>query len=308
MSVSPGPLVSIITPTFNRCEFLAETIESVRAQDYQNFEHIVIDDGSTDKTPGLLARYQPSIRAITQENRGEHATVNRGFELAEGEIVAVVNSDDPLIPGAISCAVEFLSRHPEVLVAYPDWRIIDEHSRPVREIRVAEYDPVRLFVQHDCCVGPGAFIRRAAIQAVGGRNEHYRYVSDYDFWLRIARHGTLARIPATLASWRSHSGGASSAGRGGAMAREHVELIREHFGDPTLPKELSRRRREALGWAHYAAAYHSSSFVRRSWHVGRFVAIRPTNLASWWQRMRQEKPNMNRLGLIARRLMRTPKA
>src|SRR5882762_9777707 len=108
------PLVTIITPTYNRADLLMETIESVLSQDYPNIEYIVLDDGSTDgteeKVKGQRSKFKSDkvFRFYSQENKGETKTVNRGFSLASGEIICVVSSDDPLLPGAVSAAVSFL--------------------------------------------------------------------------------------------------------------------------------------------------------------------------------------------------------
>jgi glycosyltransferase involved in cell wall biosynthesis len=198
------PLVSIITPTYNRAGYLAETIDSVLGQDHPRIEYIVLDDGSTDGTPDVLARYGSCIRWETHPNMGETRTVNRGFALARGDIVAVVNSDDPLLPEAVSEAVAFLEAHPDILVAYPDWNLIDQDSKVIEHIQVREYDYLYVVKRHRCIVGPGAFVRRRAIELAGLRDPSFKYVADFDFWLRVGLHGPFARIPRTLATFRVH--------------------------------------------------------------------------------------------------------
>jgi glycosyltransferase involved in cell wall biosynthesis len=96
MLKSPPPLVSVITPTFNRADLLRETVESVLNQNYPRVEYLVLDDGSTDSTASLMARYGDRVRYLTHDNRGEARTVNRGFSEASGEMIAVVNSDGTL--------------------------------------------------------------------------------------------------------------------------------------------------------------------------------------------------------------------
>lgn len=122
------PLVTVITPTYNRADYVAETVESVLAQNYPNIEFIVLDDGSKDKTLEILSKYKDKIILEAHPNMGENPTVNKGFEMAKGEYICVVNSDDPLLPGAITRLVEALMTEPEALAAYPDWLEIDPES------------------------------------------------------------------------------------------------------------------------------------------------------------------------------------
>jgi GT2 family glycosyltransferase len=247
------PLVSIITPAFNRAPFLIETIESVLAQAYPHIEYIVLDDGSTDNTRQVLSGYDGRIVWESHPNMGETRTVNKGIEMAHGEIVAIVNSDDPLLPGAVGKAVPFLQEHPEALVAYPDWNYIDANSKPTGRIQVPDYDYLYMVRRHHCSVGPGAFIRKEAFALAGLRDPEFRYVGDFEFWLRLGLHGPFARIPETLATFRLHSTSASLACQGRAMAVEHIRLVEKYYSMPGLPSEVLAIRREAFAWAYYIA-------------------------------------------------------
>lgn len=248
------PLVSIVTPAYNRAPYLEETIQSVLAQNYHRIEYIILDDGSTDNTGEILSHYAGRITWETHPNMGETQTVNKGIGMAHGEIIAIVNSDDPLMPGAVSSAVEFLREHPEILVAYPDWRKIDRHSHLVEHVKVPEYNFLHMVRRHDCVVGPGAFIRRRAFELVSGRDPNYRYVADFAFWLQLGLHGAFARIPLELATFRVHPQSASVSARGRQMANEHIRLIQHFFAQPGLPLDVKRVRREAFAWAHLVAA------------------------------------------------------
>lgn len=258
------PLVTVITPAYNRASYLDETIQSVLGQDYPGLEYIVLDDGSTDNTPEVLRRYDGRIAWETHPNMGETRTVNKGFGLARGEIVVVVNSDDPLLPGAVRAAAEFMQAHPDVLVAYPDWNFIGPKSEVTEHIRVREYDYLFMVGHHFCTPGPGAFIRRRAIELAGGRDPSFRYVADFEFWLRVAMHGPFARIPQTLATFRVHPQSASVSDRGAQMAEEHIRLVDHVYSAPGLPPEALRVKRQAYAWANYAAAVTSGRSRRRA--------------------------------------------
>ena len=278
------PLVSIITPAYNRAKYLEETIDSVLSQDYPRIEYIVLDDGSTDGTPEVLARYGSRIRWETHPNMGETRTVNRGFTLARGDIVAVVNSDDPLLPGAVRAAVEVFLERPDVLVAYPDWLTIDAQSETVRAILVPDYDYASMVRRFRCVVGPGAFMRRSAVERVDGRDSRYRYVADFDFWLRLGLLGPFTRIPRVLATFRVHPDSTSVAQRGQAMAEEHVQLARQFFGRPDLPPSIRRLEREARSFAFYYAGLAASPPSFLSWgYFVKAVASHPMSVLLKWR-------------------------
>ncbi|MDX1993406.1 MAG: glycosyltransferase family 2 protein [bacterium] len=247
------PLVTIITPTYNRADYLPEVIDSVLSQDYPNLEYIVLDDGSKDNTVEVLERYAGRIIWESHTNMGEAKTVNKGFAMATGEIIAIVNSDDPILPGLVRAAVNALQAHPSALVAYPDWVMIDPQGRPISYHTTPDYDFLQTVREHYCMPGPGAFIRRRALVLVGGRSTHVRYVGDYDFWLRLGLHGDFIRIPQTLATWRDHPNSASSAARSQAMAEEHLTVIRDFYAQPNLPEAVLRVKDEAFSSAYYAA-------------------------------------------------------
>jgi len=163
---SKNPLVSVITPAYNRASFLDETIRSILSQDYPNFEYIVLDDGSTDNTREVLEKYTGKLIWETHPNMGETRTVNKGFGMAHGEIVCVANSDDPLLPGAISAAVAFMQLYPDILVAYPDLDYIGPDSKVIEHVQVLEYNYLYLLRRHRCTLGPGAFIHKAFFSRV----------------------------------------------------------------------------------------------------------------------------------------------
>lgn len=247
------PLVSIITPAYNRAGYLSETIDSILGQDYPRIEYIVLDDGSTDDTESLLSRYVGRIVAASHPNMGQTQTVNRGFALAHGDILAVVNSDDPLLPGAVSEAVAFLERNPDVLVAYPDWYSIGPHGEKQRLIHVPEHDFERMVRRQCCYIGPGAFFRRQAVEVSGGWDPEFRHLADLDFWLRVGFLGPFARIPQTLATFRVHDDSASVALQGRVLALQQVGIVRKLFSRTDLPVRIRRLRREAFSWAFYYA-------------------------------------------------------
>ena len=284
------PLVTIITPAHNQAAFIQDTIDSVLGQDYPRLEYIVLDDGSTDETASVVAPQGTRLRFESHKNMGEAKTVNRGLEMASGEIIAVVNADDPLLPGAVSTAVQFLDEHPDVLVAYPDWVRIDSQTRSLGTVEVPKYDYAYMVANHACVVGPGAFFRRRAIDLIKGRDPQFRFVSDFDFWLRLGLHGPFARIPKTLAMSREHKGSTTTGARGIRMATEHIRLIKKLFSATNLPADVRRLRRRAMSRAHFVAAICCGNHhLARFKHVLLFALWYPPNFFDHWRKTRRRR-------------------
>ncbi len=249
-------LVSIITPTYNRADLLPETIDSILSQDYPFIEYLLLDDGSSDDTQQVLARYAGRIRTDRHPNMGETRTVNKGFGMVNGEIICVVNSDDPLLPGAVREAVDAFRAHPDAVAVYPDWATIDEHGTTLYRERLADYTVSSMLLELNWGIGPGAFFRRDALSHVGPRDVRYTYCGDMEFWLRMALHGPLIHIPKVLATHRVHSGSASVSQRGRIMAMEWIQTFQTTLKMPTLPADVRRERHRILRDAYYTAATH----------------------------------------------------
>lgn len=252
--MTTAPLVSVIIPTWNRCTYLGETIDSVLAQDHPAVEVIVVNDGSTDATAEVLARYEGKIAAIQQPNSGQGVAVNRGLAAARGEYLTLVSDDDPLLPGALSQLVDVLECDRAALVAYPDWAIIDSEGTRIALIAGFEYSLVDMARHHLCYPGPCALFRRRALDAVGGWDTRWRWVADYDFWLRMALHGPMVRVPHVLATWRRHEEAATVAAPRLAIAREQVGVIEAFFTRTDLPPEVRAVEREAMASAWIVGA------------------------------------------------------
>jgi len=257
MPMSPGPIISIITPVYNCAGYLRETLESVRQQDYPAIEHIVINDGSTDASLPILKTYAESqnVRLVDQPNRGEIAAINSGAELATGKYLMVVNADDPILPGLVSRAIEKLESNPELAVVYPDWHCIDAEGVLLSRVRVRDYDYQLMLEQSFCLPGPGAAIRRAALGGEPLRDARFRYKSDFHLFLRLGMRHRMARLPGYFATWRDHSAGATfRQGTSRRMAEEQEGVIADIFARSDLPSELRRWQRLAYSVSSYLAA------------------------------------------------------
>ena len=129
--LSIGPLVTVVTPSFNQGRFIRETIESVLSQDYPNLEYMVIDGGSTDDTLSILKSYQDRFAWVSEPDRGQAHAINKGWRCAKGEILAWLNSDDIYQPGAIRTAVEYFIHNQQVGMVYGEAYHVDESGQPI---------------------------------------------------------------------------------------------------------------------------------------------------------------------------------
>jgi glycosyltransferase involved in cell wall biosynthesis len=247
------PILTIITPVYNGEKYIAETIESVlNAKIDIAYEYIILDDGSTDLTANILSNYCDSIKIFSHSNMGESATVNRGIDNARGDYILIINADDPLFTrDLISKAYRILINDSSVVAIYPDWKIIDQYGKTIRNRILPNYSDEILIGHCRCLPGPGTIFRRDAALKIGGRRLNWKFVSDYDFWLRLSRMGKIIRIPEILAQWRENPDSTSIASRGSGMAPERIEVIKFFLDENQMPVKL---RQMALGNCYYLAA------------------------------------------------------
>lgn len=189
-------LVSVIIPTFNRAHCLARAVDSVLEQDYQRFELIVVDDGSTDQTRDLLASYGSDLRVLTQPNQGVSAARNRGIRESRGEFVALLDSDDSWTRDKLTCQTDFFLANPEALICQTE-EIWIRHGTRVNP-RVKHKKPTGLIFEPSlklCLVSPSAvMMRREIFELRGLFREDFPVCEDYDLWLRISRDIPVYRI------------------------------------------------------------------------------------------------------------------
>lgn len=265
--INSKPKITIITTVFNGEDYLESTIESVLdCASEINFEYIVINDGSTDKTSNILSKYATEIKVINQENIGESASVTKGFKLANGELVMVLSADDPLFTKEIFRNVfELFEKNENLVAVYPDWNLIDPTGKILKKILVPDYSDELLIGRFRTLPGPGVIIRKKAALTIGGRRSKWVYVGDYDFWLRLSRIGEIRHRPQVLAQWREHPNSTSVKRKNFAMASERIAVIEEFVEEFKIDDKLKKM---ALGNAYYMAArlsYFDPKIPGRKW-------------------------------------------
>ncbi|MBA3868781.1 MAG: glycosyltransferase [Anaerolineae bacterium] len=247
------PLVTFITATYNGADYLRETIDSILAQTYPNIEYIVLDDGSSDNTIEILKSYRERIKWESHSNMGECRTINKGYSMAKGDYIIAVSADDPMKSNLAEISVQVMEAHPDALVGYPDWDNIDFHGNVIKNFKLLDYDYNIMLRMHFNIPNAGTIIRRRALELETGRDPQFRFVHDYEFYLRVGLHGPFVHIPHTLATWRSHPGSTSVNSRNAKMAAEDVACVEKLYERTDLSEAVKKARPEALSTAYYIA-------------------------------------------------------
>ncbi len=222
------PLVSIVTPSFNQARYLEETMQSVLQQDYENLEYIVVDGGSTDGSVEIIRRYENQLAEwISEPDMGQTDAINKGFQLASGEIFAWLNSDDTYRPGGVRSAVRYLLDHPETGMVYGNAFYVDEEGNPTARYPAGPTDYVGLRRGINTIPQQAMFFRAKLWKMVGPLDPTFFYAMDYDLWVRIAAVTKIDFCDEYWADFRLHDDSKSRT----AARRCWPEMMRVHFRD-----------------------------------------------------------------------------
>jgi glycosyltransferase involved in cell wall biosynthesis len=207
--IGQTPLISIVTPSFNQAEFIAEAIASVRLQSYQNYEHLIVDGMSTDGTVAIISALatgeeQTAIAWISEQDSGQSEALNKGFRRAKGEIIGWLNSDDRYLANCFEHVVKAFEDNPDVDIIYGDYRFIDESGKLLRVRREIDFNAFILLYHHILYIPTTAtFFRRRIFDEGNLINESFQYAMDLDFFLRLEKQGyRFKHIPWILADFR----------------------------------------------------------------------------------------------------------
>lgn len=211
-------LVSAIVPCYNYGRSVGQAIESVLKQTYSPIECIVVDDGSTDETPSVVARFERRVRLIRQENQGISAARNAGITAARADFLAFLDADDCWYPEKIARQLDVLKRRPELGAVGCATEIVNAdrstsriYLPPVPSDRLAQN--LRNVAMRRLWVGgsmSGALVRREVFGAVGLLDTNLRASEDRDFWMRLVARYPFENLPDVLVMVHSHGTGLSA--------------------------------------------------------------------------------------------------
>lgn len=201
MSASQRASVSVLMSVHNGVPWVRDAVASVLAQTARDIELIVVDDGSTDSTPAVLAAIRdPRLRVYREPHAGLTRSLNRALRLATAPLVARLDADDFALPERLERQRAFLEAHPEVGVLGTGAREVDAAGREVGRVRPPEDDATirRVLIRANPFVHSSVVMRRNALERVGGYDESLPVAQDYDLWMRMSRVTRLANLPEPL--------------------------------------------------------------------------------------------------------------
>lgn len=204
------PRVTVFIPVFNREDYVCTAINSILAQQYTDFEILIVDDGSSDRTAERVSAYQdPRVRLeCNQENLGIPATRNRGLELARGEYIALLDSDDYAYPDRLGRQIDFLDRHGDIVQVGSGCTLMNADGHRLPRIRRHPLRPqaVDAHLLFHCSLINRTIMARTAVLRAFGYDESFPRCQDYHLHLRLAKSYRMANIPNLLVCGREHAG------------------------------------------------------------------------------------------------------
>ena len=284
-----APLVSVIIPAYNQALYVSQTIQSVLEQTCADYELIVVDDGSTDETPRILAGVQDTrIRVIRQPNAGLSAARNTGLRQSSAPLVTFLDADDFFLPDKLEVLSKYLENHPDIGLVVGRARYVDHIGNTIAE---QVKTPPRLalpelLLENPICVS-GILLRRIWLERIGVFDEALRACEDWDLWLRLIAAGCqMAWVEHLVVAYRVHPGQMTRQSE--RMRKALLSTLDKFFGQPELPEHIRDHKNAAYAAAlvHAAAfAYYTNEFVKGSLNLAEAVHLDPTLKRAGYKRL-----------------------
>lgn len=272
------PRVSMVMPVHNGARWLADAIDSVLAQDFTDFELILVDDASRDASPAIMgeaAARDPRVRLLRLEtNVGLPAALNHGFAAARGALHSWTSDDNLLRPQMLTRLVAVLDAQPEAHIVHADFTLIDDEGVELGRSRVGPIE--RLLYGNN--VGACFLYRASVTEALGGYDTKLFGVEDYDFWLRAALQFRFVALHEDLYIYRKHGGSLTS------QRATQIQALTAEIVERALPENLPVRSRSEilLGLALRSSRSWRLDLVGRAFRADpRYVATQLPALARW---------------------------
>ena len=237
------PTLSVVVPSFNQGRFLSQTLESILDQAYPRLELIVVDGGSSDDSPAIIRSYEKHIRWwVSEPDNGQAHAINKGFAKSSGEVMAWINSDDLVAPGAFFRVMRHFYQVPSISVVYGNRVVIDEGGREIGRWTLPGHS-ARVLRWADFVPQETLYWRRSAWDATGARlDESFRFAMDWDFLLRLAKSRQhFVHLPYFLGLFRVHHNQKTSAQMStvGESEIQKLRLRELGFNPPRLQVQLN---------------------------------------------------------------------
>lgn len=228
------PKISIITPSFNQRRFIEETIKSVLLQDYPDFEHIIIDGGSTDGTKEILKKY-PHLKVICEPDNGQAEAVNKGFKIATGEIFGWINSDDTYLPSVLKRVAEEINPEEGRFVVMGRCAFVDENCEFTGKEHKGNFTMHSEYIKiwnGNAIPQPSVFFHRRVYEECGGLDESLHFALDYDFFLKVTKKFKIYKINDRWAAYRTHPDSKSIKLTEAEGLKEQIMVSKRYWGEP----------------------------------------------------------------------------
>jgi glycosyltransferase involved in cell wall biosynthesis len=262
-AVADFPRITVVTPSFNQAAYLERTICSVLDQGYPNLEYLIVDGGSTDGSVSIIRRYADRLAWwVSEPDRGQSDAINKGLRRATGEWVAWQNSDDIYYPGAFHDLAVAAAKHPQAGLIIGDMMLIDEHDRPLRDIRYVKPGYKTLLAEGMLLANQATFWRRNVQEQIGFLDEGFHCSFDYEWFLRLAQHAEGAHVDRIWGALRLH--GETKTSLLAQRFQEENQRILAGREMPTWQKKLYKLRRLALMLGHGHVSYVLRGLLRHA--------------------------------------------
>lgn len=264
------PLVTVITPSFNQGKYIRETIESVLNQDYANIEYLVMDGGSTDDTVDILKSYNDQrLIWVSEPDKGQTDALNKGLRQARGQYLTYLNSDDLLLPGAISSLVAQFERDPSIDLIYGDCLFIDSNSKTMLTAYAGLYSLSDIVIGKLAILQPGTIWRRRVFEKIGFFWEELNYCMDVDYWIRAgAADCSLFYLPGARSAFRMHET-SKSISQPKKFWQEWQKILDRLYGQNDVPHTLVEAKNAAYAYVEWSSA-------KAMWTAKQYAEVRPT--------------------------------
>lgn len=261
--MSEFPRITIVTPSFNQASFLERTIVSVLDQRYANLEYIIVDGGSTDGSVDIIRKYSDKLAWwVSESDNGQTDAINKGIRRATGEWVAWQNSDDVYYPGVFRDLATAAARRPKAGLIIGDLMLIDEHGRPLRDVRYVKPNYNAMRAEGMLIANQSAFWRRDLQQALGLLDESFHCSFDFEWFLRLTRYTECTHVAGIWGALRLH-GETKTSTQALRFQEENCRILlgREM---PAWQRNLYKLRRMALMLGRGELSYVLRGLSRRA--------------------------------------------
>jgi len=271
------PKVSVVIPAYNAMSFLPEAIKSVSTQTLQDYEIIVVNDGSTDNIEVWMTQItDPRVKLISQANQGASVARNTAIERSQGQYIAFLDADDLWESTKLKKQVQILDQHPQVGLAYTWVALIDSQSKPTGKVweNDLEGDVWEKLIEHnivECCSTP--MVRRCCFDAVGLFDPTVSQGAcgseDWEMWLRIAKHYSFKAVPEFLTYYRDHASNGSK--NWTIMEHDYHLILDKTFAN--APAHQQHLKSRSYGFANLRIAWKALQSLNGDYEIaGRYRA------------------------------------